>query len=100
MIFTHFKRITRTGFINFWRNGFLSFSAVIVITLSLAMFGALIFGSAFGRALLKEVKNKVDINVYFNLDAPEADILALKKVVENLPEVDKVEYISRAVALS
>ena len=74
MIFTHFKRIARTGFVNFWRNGFLSFSAVIVITLSLSVFGALIFGSAFGRALLQEVKNKVDINVYFTLDSKEADI--------------------------
>src|SRR3989338_4689062 len=100
MIFTHFKRITRTGFVNFWRNGFLSFSATIVITLSLSIFGALIFGSAFGRALLKEVKNKVDINVYFTLDAPETGILALKKTIENLPEVAKAEYISRDQALT
>lgn len=100
MIFTHFKRIVRTGFVNFWRNGFLSFSAIIVITLSLAVFGSLIFGSAFGRALLKEVKNKVDINVYFNLDAPETGVLGLKKIVEGLPEVEKVEYVSRAKALT
>ncbi len=99
MIFTHFKRIARTGFINFWRNGFLSFSAIIVITLSLVVFGALIFSSAFGNALLKEVKDKVDINVYFALDAQEPDILALKKTIENLPEVLKVEYVSRAQVL-
>ncbi|MDQ5893565.1 MAG: Cell division protein FtsX [Patescibacteria group bacterium] len=100
MIFTHFKRITRTGFVNFWRNGFLSFSAVIVLTLSLGVFGALIFGSAFGRALIKEVKNKVDINVYFVLDAEEPDILALRKTIESLPEVEKVEYVSRDLALT
>ncbi len=99
MIFTNLKRITRTGFINFWRNGFLSFSAMVVITLSLSVFGALIFGSAFGRALLKEVKNKVDINVYFVLDSQETDILALKKIVESLPEVDKIEYVSREQSL-
>lgn len=99
MIFTHFKRIARTGFINFWRNGFLSFSAIIVITLSLVVFGALIFSSAFGNALIKEVKDKVDINVYFALDAQEPDILALKKTIENLPEVLKVEYVSRAQVL-
>jgi cell division protein FtsX len=79
MIFTHFKRIVRTGFINFWRNGFLSFSAIVVITLSLVVFGGLIFSSAFGRALIKEVKSKVDINVYFVIDSEEADILNLKK---------------------
>ncbi len=100
MIFTKIKRVIRTGFINFWRNGFLSFSAVIIITLSLVVFGGLIFGSAFGRTLLKEVKNKVDINVYFVLDAQETDILSLKKTIEKLPEVDKVEYVSRDQALT
>jgi cell division transport system permease protein len=100
MIFTTFKRITRTGFVNFWRNGFLSFSAVVVITLSLVVFGTLIFGSAFGRALIQEVKNKVDINVYFTLDAPETDILSLQKTLEKLPEVSTVEYISREQSLT
>ncbi len=100
MIFTHFKRIIRTGFINFWRNGFLSFSAVVVITLSLSVLGALIFSSAFGRALIKEIKNKVDINVYFTIEAQESDIFALRKTIESLPEVEKVEYVSRDQALS
>ncbi|MEN9524550.1 MAG: hypothetical protein RL536_619 [Candidatus Parcubacteria bacterium] len=100
MIFTTFKRITRTGFVNFWRNGFLSFAAVVVITLSLCAFGGLIFAGAFGRSLIADVKDKVDINVYFTLDAPESDILSLKKDVERLPEVNKVEYVSRDIALS
>ncbi len=100
MIITYFKRIIRTGFINFWRNGFLSFAALIVLTLSLSSFGVLIFGSAFGRTLIEEVKNKVDINVYFTLNAPETSILELKKTIENLPEVEKVEYVSREQALT
>ncbi len=100
MIITSLKRITKTGFINFWRNGFLSFSAIIILTLSLTVFGVLIFGSAFGRALIKEVKNKVDINIYFNLDAPESEIFSLRKNIEALPEVLKVEYISREQTLT
>lgn len=100
MILTYFKRIIRSGFINFWRNGFLSFSSVVVLTLSLAAFGLLIFGSAFGRTLIQEVKSKVDINVYFTLSADEPSILDLKKTIEKLPEVDKVEYISRDQALT
>lgn len=95
MIFTYIKRIIRTGFVNFWRNGFLSFAAIVVLTLSLVSFGALIFGSAFSRALIADVKSKVDINLYFTLNALEPDILALKKTIEKLPEVDKVEYISK-----
>jgi cell division transport system permease protein len=99
MVITNFRRIVKTGFVNFWRNGFLSFSAVVVITLSLISFGAIIFGSAFGRAMLNNVKEKVDINVYFTLDASESDILALQKDVTKLPEVSNVEYITREKAL-
>ena len=100
MIFTTFKRITRTGFVNFWRNGFLSFAAIVVITLSLSAFGGLIFAGAFGRSLIADVKDKVDINAYFTLDAQESDILAFKKEIEKLPEVSRVEYVSRDTALA
>ncbi len=100
MILTYFKRIIRTGFVNFWRNGFLSFAVVVILTLSLTAFGALIFGSAFGGTLIEEVKNKVDINVYFILNAQESDILDLKKTIEKLPEAEKVEYVSRTQALA
>jgi cell division transport system permease protein len=95
MIFTTLKRITRTGFVNFWRNGFLTFAAVIVITLSLGVFGGMIFVSAFGRTVIADVKEKVDINVYFVQTAAEQSILALKGELEALPEVSRVEYISR-----
>lgn len=100
MIFTTFKRITRTGFVNFWRNGFLSFAAIVVITLSLCSFGALIFAGAFGRSLIADVKDKVDINVYFTLDARESDMAALQKDIEKLPEVSRVELVTREEALA
>jgi cell division transport system permease protein len=71
-----------------------------VITLSLLAFGLMMYASAFGHAMLSDVKDKVDINIYFTLDAGESDILALKKDIEKLPEVSKVEYISRDQTLS
>ena len=100
MIATTLKRIVRTGFVNFWRNGFLSFAAIVVITLSLLSLGGLIFAGAFGRLLLQEVKSQVDINVYFALSATEQDVLNLQKEINVLPEVASTAYISRDQALS
>ena len=100
MVFTTLKRITRTGFVNFWRNGFLSFAAIVVITLSLTAFGGIIFAGAFGKSLLADVKDKVDINVYFTLGAQEPDILAVQKDIQALPEVAQVGYVSSDQALS
>lgn len=99
MIFTTFKRITKTGFVNFWRNGFLSFAAIVVITLSLLAIGGLLFAGAFGRSLLSDVKEQVDINVYFSLRADEADMESLREDVSRLPEVAAVTFISRDEAL-
>jgi cell division transport system permease protein len=100
MLFTSIKRITRTGFVNFWRNGFLSFAAIVVITLSLCAFGALIFASVSTRTLLADVKEKVDINVYFALNAPEADMKAFQKEIDSLATVSETTYMSRDTVLA
>lgn len=91
--------MVRGGFVNFWRNGFLSFASIIILTLSLLVIGSLVFFSALTRTYLDEIKNKVDVNVYFSLNAAETDILSLKKSLEALTEVAAVEYVSREQAL-
>lgn len=100
MIFTTFKRIAKSGFVNFWRNGFLSFTAVVILTISLLSFGALIFAGAFGQTLLAEVKDQVDINIYFSLSASEEAIVTLRDEIKVLPEVASTTYVSREQALS
>jgi cell division transport system permease protein len=70
-----------------------------MITLSLGAIGAIIFTSAFGRALIADVQDKVDINVYFSLSTTESDILNLKKEVDSLSEVKETTYVSRDKAL-
>lgn len=81
------------------RNGFVSLSSVFVMIVTLAVIGGLIFGSAILNTTLEELKNKVDLNVYFVNNADEADILALKKTLEALPKVEKTTYVSREEAL-
>lgn len=100
MIFTKIKRTIREGFVGFWRNGFLSFASVVVITLSLLVVGGLIFFKGLTTAYVTQIKDKVDVNVYFSLNAGENDILSLKKTLEAMPEVSHVEYISREQALA
>jgi cell division transport system permease protein len=99
-MFTNWKRIIKTGFVNFWRNGFLSFAAIIVLTLCLVSFGAIMFADVFGRAMIDQVKDKIDITVYFNQGAAESDILALQQTVNKLKEVASTTYISSDQALS
>jgi cell division transport system permease protein len=100
MIFTKVRRVIRTGFVNFWRNGFLSLSSILVLSLSLLAFGGLIFFNTLSDKFLDTVREKVDINVYFALSADETDILDLQKTLDKMPEVATTEYISREESIA
>lgn len=97
---TNTRRIFKTGFFNFWRNGFVSLSSIVVMVVTLSVIGGLIFLSAILNSTLTEIKNKVDINVYFVTGAAETNILNLKKTIEAIPEVAQVSYTSREKALA
>ena len=84
---------------NFWRNGFVSLASVMVMTVTVFVIGSLFFNTILLNASLSELKEKVDINVYFLTTAPEQDILSLKRRLENFPEISAVEYLSREQAL-
>jgi cell division transport system permease protein len=100
MLWIDIKRIVRSGFVDFWRNGFVSFAAVLVMTVTLFVLGAIIFIGATLETSLNTLRDKVDVNVYFVTTAAEDEILALKASIEQLPEVKRVEYISREEALA
>lgn len=97
-MFLSLKRIIRTGFVNFWRNGFISTSSVVVMTITLFVIGSLIFINEMLDSSLELLKDKVDINAYFVIDAPEESMLAVKATLEQLDEVETVVYTSREEA--
>src|SRR6185369_1199384 len=73
---------------------------VLIITVTLFTLGGIVFCGALLNSSLQEIKSKVDVNVYFVPTAKEADVLALQKKLQNLPEVADVVYVSREQALS
>lgn len=100
MFWTSFKRIIKAGFISFWRNGSVSLSAVFVMIVALFMIASTLLITAFLGTALKDLQDKIDINIYVDAKASEESILNLKKQIEALPEVKAVSYISREQALS
>lgn len=98
-VFTNTQRIIKAGFINFWRNALVSLSAIFVMTIALFVVGSTILSSVFLEGALNGIKDKVDVNIYFNADAPESSIFVMKRELEALPEVSSVEYITRDQAI-
>jgi cell division transport system permease protein len=98
-MFINLKRITKGGIVNFWRNGWVSFATVLIMVLTLFVVGSLVLGNIILTSVLSSLEDKVDITVYFTLEALEDDILAVRDSLETLGEVENVEYISRDEAL-
>ncbi len=100
MIWINFKRIVHSGFTNFWRNGIVSLSAVLIMFITLFIIAITLFTSALLQYTLGSLQDKVDVNINVITTAPEDQILSLKASLEKLPEVQAVEYISRDQALA
>ena len=68
---------------------------------TLFVIGSTIFSGVILQSTLNQIRDKVDINVYFVTTASENDILAMKKNLEGLVEVlPPVVYVSREEALA
>ena len=94
------KRVARYGLIGFIRNGFISLSAILIMTITLFVVTALIISSAALKSVLTDLTNKVDVTVYFVTSATYEQMLQLQQSVKALPEVASVTYVSREQALS
>ena len=88
------KRVVRAGFLDFWRNGFVSLASILVMTVTLFVVGTTVFAGVILSSTLSQLRDKADINVYFTTTATPDQILSLKQTVESQPQVQSVEYVS------
>lgn len=99
MKFFNFKRIAKGGILNFWRNGVVSLSSVLVMTVTIGVITSMIFFQAILSFTLIELEKKVDVSVYFYPDSSESSILSLKDKITTIPEVKEIVYVSADKAL-
>jgi len=99
-MFTGLRRTIKSGWINFSRNGVVSFSAVLVVTITLFVIATLILVQAILFSSLSQIQDKVDVTVYFNIGTPESKIATLRSAIEERSEVESVKYVSSEEALA
>ena len=98
-MFTSFKRIIKAGLVGFSRNLGLSLATIFIMVVVIFLITLLCLLNPIFKGLIADIKEKVDISVYFNEDVAPEDILAVKSEVAKIPAVKEVEYISREEAL-
>lgn len=94
------KRVLVSGGKNFARGGAVSVATVLIMTVTLAIIGSLIFLSALLTYTLASISDKVDVSVYFVTTASEEEIFVVRDQLLKLPQVTSVSYTSADEALT
>lgn len=100
MFLTDTKRIIRSGYRSFVRSGFTSIASILIMTITLFVIVSLIFVQTTLHSALTDIKEKVDVTVYFVPDANESTIQNIQASLAKLPEVKNVSYTSATDALA
>ena len=98
-MFATLFRVIKSGGLNFWRNKWLSLTAISMMSLAIFGITSLLLINVLINSLTASLEDKVDISVYFNLDTSEEDILETRNDLVKLNEVRSVEYVSTDEAL-
>lgn len=91
-------RIARFAIQNFWRNAWLSFVTVSILTLTLLSVNFFVALNALLEHSLTSVEDKVNVTVYFQQTAQDADIQKFMTALAVLPEVVSSELRTKEAA--
>lgn len=95
-----FKRVIKLGFINFYRNIWLSVATTLVMSLTLVIISIFVIFNIAIKTTSDSLKDRVNISVYFNDSATEEQINIIKRQLEKRDDVVSVNYVSKEETLA
>ena len=93
------SRIIMFGLQNFWRNGWLSFVATVMMTITLLTLSTYLLLTFVVRITTTQLQEKVNMRVDFHEDVSDDQIKDIQTELANRPDVKTITYISKQVAL-
>jgi cell division transport system permease protein len=93
------KRVALAGLRGFYRNRTVSLSSIFILTITLSIITSFyLFRSVFDYTL-NEVREKVDIRIYFKTDATDAQTAEVKAKLLGLTDVKSATFTTKEQAL-
>jgi cell division transport system permease protein len=94
-----FFRVIKAGFVNYWRNIWLSAAATMVMTITLVIFSVL--GLLFGltQYSVTAIRDRVDVSVYFKAGVAESLVQRMTDELKQNTNITTVTYVSADEAL-
>ena len=99
IMFTLIRRIFKSGWQNFSRDGGLSVATCFIIVITILLGSSLFVLKDINHFLTSSIQEKADISVYFKEDAAEEEIFNLEEELSKIPEVKDIRYVSKEKAL-
>lgn len=93
-------RIIKAGFVNFIRNGVLSFASTTIMVLTLLSLSVFFIVNVALTTGIGAIQEKIDISAYIQDQATKDEIVELQTEVAGLSEVRSVKYVSKDEALA
>ena len=94
-----FKRILKYGLQALWRNGWLTLSAVSVMTITLLVLSTLLVINQLAGLSAQNISDRVNISVFLSSDVTREKLEEVKEEFENFEEVKEVSLITAEQAL-
>ncbi len=93
--FVTLSRIISTGAVNFVRNAWLAIAAmaVMVVTLTIVLF-SIVANATFSNTI-EQITSKIDVSVYLKDSVTAAQTNKLLADIKKLPNVERVNYVSK-----
>ena len=92
---TSIKRAFRLAWKNFYRESGLSFVSVFVLMVVIILSTSLFLLSGVADIVIKDIEQKADVTVDFQLTVPEERIFEVKDEIAEVFEINGMEYTSR-----
>ena len=98
-MFTLIKRIFKSGWQSFSRDGDIAAANIFIMTMTILLATSLFLLKDISQILISAIREKADISVYFRTATQEEDILNIQEELSKIPGVKDVEYVSKEKAL-
>jgi len=97
---TSFKRILKSGWQGFRRNSGLSMATIFILVMTISLVTSLFLLQHSSNFIVSSLEDKVDMAIYFSEEPSSEEIMIIQEELFALPEVRKMEYISKEEALA
>jgi cell division transport system permease protein len=98
-MFTTIFRIIKFAWQDFWRNIWLTIITITVITLTFILISLLVVFNDLTSNIIDAVNKKVDVGIYLKNTITEEQKDQLENFLKDIPQIDKIIFVSKEEAL-